>query len=317
MARIPRVSGGDQISRVILPARRRPLDPTALKRKLEPVMAEWIAAATDWKDLGLGESRCLVVETDLTPDTTFSVRMWSEPQAPLLCEVPSGRQDKRLRQRMLGDGAQWVEDRGLTISGVHENYRGTLPIKGAIDVATVAVFVVDALILMIGYDGSTPLFATLAHDSRHQWNDTLDSFSETEVERAFRSAGFTIHWAQTDAGEPVDPPEFLGRKAGTDSLISLMDPVPGLRLYRRVRFAADLPLSDEDAAEYRRRDDLPPDAVGIVTISAIHAFSGGVTKGWLLERVREWDQALREHRREARRQRKRKAATRVTSETIH
>lgn len=280
-------------------------------------MAEWIAAATDWKDLGLGESRCLVVETDLTADTTFTVRMWSEPHAPLLCEVPSGRQDKRLRSRILSDGAQWAEGRGLTIGGAHENYRGTMPINGAIDVATVAVFVVDALISMIGYDGLTPLFATLAHDSRFQWHDTLDSFSETEVERAFRFAGFTIQWAQTESGELVDPPEFLGRKAGTDSLITLMDPVPGMRLYRRVRFAADLPLSDEEAAEHRRRDDLPPDVMSLVTISAIHAFSGGVTKAWLLERVREWDLALREHRRNLRRQRKRKAATPVMSETIH
>ncbi len=280
-------------------------------------MAEWIAAATDWKDLGLGESRCLVIETPLTADTTFSVRMWSEPHAPLLCEVPSGRQDKRLRLRMLSDGAPWAEGRGFTISGAHENYRGTMPMTGPIDVATVAVFVVDALISMIGYEGLTPLFALLAHDSRFQWHDTLDSFSETEVERAFRLAGFTIHWTHTETGELVDPPEFFCRKAGTDSVINLMDPVPGMRLYRRVRFAADLPLSDEDAAEHGRRDDLPPDAIAVVTISAIHAFSGGVTKAWLLERVREWDLALREHRRDVRRQRKRKAATHVTSETIH
>ena len=316
MARVPCVSGGDQISRMILPARRRPLDSPAMKRKLEPVMAEWIAAAIDWKDLGLGESRCLVVQTPLAADTTFSLRMWSEPHAPLLCEVPSGRQDKRLRQRMLNDGARWAEGRGLTICGAHENYRGTMPVMGAIDVATVAVFVVDALISMIGYEGLTPLFATLAHDSRFQWHDTLDSFSETEVERAFRSAGFTVQWTHTETGELLDPPEFFCRKAGTDSVINLMDPVPGMRLYQRVRFAADLPLTDEEAAQHRR-DDLPPDATAMVTISAIHAFSGGVTKAWLLERVREWDQALREHRREVRRQRKRKPAPPVRSETIH
>src|SRR5688500_18602648 len=166
MSRVPRINGGDQISRMILPARRRPLDPTGLKRKLEAVMAEWIAAATDWKDLGLGESRCLVVQTPLAADTTFCVRMWSEPHSRLLCEIPSGRQDKRLRQLMLNDGARWAEGRGLSISGAQENYRGTMPIMGAIDIATVAVFVVDALISIIGYEGLTPLFATLAHDSR-------------------------------------------------------------------------------------------------------------------------------------------------------
>jgi hypothetical protein len=316
MSRVPRINGGDQISRMILPARRRPLDPAALKRKLEPVMAEWIAAAADWKDLGLGESRCLVVQTPLTADTTFCVRMWSEPHAALLCEVPSGRQDKKLRQRMLNDAARWAEDRGLTITGKQENYRGTMPTVGAIDIATAAVFVVDALIAIIGYEGLTPLFATLAHDSRFQWHDTLDSFSETEVERVFRSAGFTVDWTRTETGDLVDPPEFFCRKAGTDSVINLMDPVPGMRLYQRVRFAADLPLSDEEAALHRR-EDLPPDAVGMVTISAIHAFSGGVTKAWLVERVREWDEALREHRRDMRRQRKRKPAPPLTSETIH
>lgn len=317
MPGVPRLTGGDEICRTILPARRRPLAPPQLAMKLEPVIAEWITAAADWPDLGLGESRCLTFETTLAPGATFFVRFWSEPHSPLLCEIPSGHANAALQKWLRPDSATWAERCGLGIRGRRENYRRSFRGDSPLGVATAAAFVVDALVSMIDYQGLTALIAALAHDLRSGFGETLDSFSETEVARVFESEGFAVEWAETESGELLDPPMFRCRKAGTESIVNLMDPVPGCRLYQRVRFAADLPMTTAEAEEYRREGQLPPDGEGMVTISGFHAFTGGVRKEWLIERVREWDAALAEHRRELRRSGKRKPKRSSTSETIH
>ena len=315
MPLIPRVQHGEEISRTILPARRRPLAADDLVRKLEPVMADWVAAAADWDGLGLGESRCLVFETDLADGVTFFVRFWSEPMAPLLCEVASGRGDNALAARLLPGAHQWMEAGGFAIQGERQNYRGHVPIETADGIASAAAFAASALIAVAGYQGLTPLYAMLAHDSRALWQDTLDSFTEEEVARVFAAAGFRISWTDPEALEPV----FNCRKAGTESTIRLLDPAPGTRLYRRVHFSADLPMIHAVADICRKEGKEVSANDTMVSISGFHAFTGGVTREWLVERVHEWDRALAEHRRELRRERKDKSKRPATptTETIH
>ena len=315
MTMIRRVRHGEEISRVILPARRRPLAPQALAAKLEPLVADWLAAVSDWEGLGLGESRCLVFETDIGPDVTFFVRFWSEAKAPLLCEVPSGREDAALAAFLPADAEAWMEARGFAIHGERQNYRGHIPTDNPEDVAAAAAFAVATLVAMVGYQGLTPLWALLAHDTRAQLHYTLDSFTEEEVARVFMAEGFRVTWIDPEAVEPV----FLCRKSGTDSLVRLMDQAPGTRLYRRVHFSAELPVNDAAVRIAVEQGDSPEPGDSMVSISGFHAFTGGVTLDWLSERVREWDRALAEHRREMRRARKdkRRGPAAPPSETIH
>ena len=109
---------------------------------------------------------------------------------------------------------------------------------------------------------------------------------------------------------------ILRRKKGTESFVQLMDQVPGLRLYRRVRFDADMPMA-ADEAEHHRREGMLPDGEAMLSISGIHAFTGGVTHQWLVERVREWDAALAEQRRKVKQAVNRTPLHPAASDTVH
>ena len=303
--------------KTILERRLRPLAPPALAKRLEAVIAEWIRAATTWEGLALGESRCLIFDTTLADGVTFSIRFWSEPGAPLLCELPSGKQEPALATFFRPDALQWVERNGFRIRGQCENYRRSFPTAMEQEIAAAAWFVVDALVSMIDYQGSTRLVAALAHDYRWRALIALESFSESEIARAFHFAGFRIAWIVDESGDIVDPPAFRCLKGGTESLIEMIDPLPGMRLYARVRFSADLEMTESEAEEHRRDGTISPNEPAVFTISAIHAFTGGVTEEWLRSRVREWDDALAEQRRALRRERKRPRRPAPPSETIH
>jgi len=54
----------------------------------------------------------------------------------------------------------------------------------------------------------------------------------------------------------------------------------------------------------------------VLTVSVVHAFSGGVTLEWLVARITEWDATLAEHRRATRRANNVASAARLT-ETVH
>jgi hypothetical protein len=319
MSVIPRIEQEGEISRVILPARRRPKPYPDLAHRIEPVIADWVRAAADWPELALGQARVLAFETPLPGGTTFFVRFWSEPGAPLVCDVPSGHEDSALRAAFLPSAVPWAERNKMVIDGPAHTYRALVPAATELDIETAAAFVLETFIEFIGYAGLTPLVATLAHENRSSWTDTLDSFTEDEVARVFQSFGFRVTPSLSAPDDGIEEPEFVCTKAGIESVIAMMDPAPGSRLYRRVRFDADLPATEKEMERSRKRGQLVTDDMTMVSISGIHAFTGGVTAEWLIERVRDWDKALKEHRREMRREGKRKRAEPAFEppETIH
>jgi hypothetical protein len=84
-------------------------------------------------------------------------------------------------------------------------------------------------------------------------------------------------------------------------------------LFRRIRLSADLELPE---AERRQAGEVPEGAEPVATVSVVHAFGGGVTVEWLVERMREWDEVLAAHRRELRQRRTAKTIT-APEATIH
>jgi hypothetical protein len=283
--RIPRVVDNQQISRIVLPARRRPREAAAMTEALRPIVAAWIRAAADWPDVALGESRCLIFDTTLPSGEPQWVRMWFEAEAPLLYKTQSGG--------------------------------GRIPFAGPQDAERIAALVADDFVSKRGYRGETPMVATLAHDTRCERHETLDSFTDDEVARAFRAEGFAIEWIMAECGgHRAEPPAFYARKGGTESIIQLMDAVPNCRLYRRVCFDTSLPMPPHEAEEYRRRGELPVEGDARLGISGIHSCIGGVTRTWLLELVRDWDRMFNDPTRGARFGRRPAAGT-PASKRVH
>ena len=320
MSAVPRLVGNDYVSRTILPARRRPKLYPDLVPRLEPVIAEWIKSAADWPDLGLGRSRVLTFETPLPGGATFFVRFWSEPRTALLCEVPSGIQDEALRAALVATAVPWAEQNKMTVSGKARNFRSLFPIDSAFDIEVAAAFVVETLDEFIRYAGQTPLIATLASADRSGWGNTLDSFTEEEVARVFQTFGFQVTPSPSEPNDGIDEPQFTCRKSGIETVVTMMDPVPGSRLHKRVRFDMDLPATDRELQRSRERGRTVTADMNMVAVSGIHAFTGGVTPEWLVERVRDWDNALKEHRRDMRREGKQKRSATPPGpppETIH
>ena len=319
MSTVPRVSDGAEIQRTILPRRRRPLTLLELSKRIEPVIADWIAAAAEWPDINLGESKCVTFQTRLPGGGTFFVRFWSEPRSGLLCEIPSGLQDEPLREAMRSSAAAWAEQHGMEIQGAAENFRGRFAMDTDRAIAVLAELVVEAFVVLVNYQGLTPLVAVLVHDSRADKTHTLDSFSEEEVARVFQSLGFRVEPSAFAYEDGDEDPEFKCWKAGVESVVTMMDPLPGYRLYRRVRFSAELPITNRAALLSLKRGTEVTDDMNMVVISGIHAFNGGVTQAWLVERVAEWDIALAEHRRDMRLDRKAKSAApqNAPPETVH
>ena len=279
---VPRVVDKQKIARIILPARCHPRGAAAITDTLRPVVAEWIRAASDWPDLALGETRCLIFDTTLPSGAPGCVRLWFESDTPLLYDTPSGG--------LRPNAAMWARDHGLLLSLDGESYNGYLAFAGPQDADRIATLVAGILVSMGGYRGLSPIVATIAHTSRCDTQPTLDAFSDDEVARAFRSEGFATEWVMAPCGNHrTDPPAFYARKRGTESVIQMMDEVADFRLYRRMRFDTSVPMPPQEAEEHRRRGELPAEGEARLGISGIHSCIGGVTRTWLLELVRDWD----------------------------
>ena len=105
------------------------------------------------------------------------------------------------------------------------------------------------------------------------------------------------------------------RKRGVSTLVEFREDVPDEDLYGSIRLSADVPLPPDERERLLASPDAPEGAEPFAEVSVVHRFGGGVTLDWLIERVQEWDTALAQGRREARR-RPRVAAPAV-GETVH
>jgi hypothetical protein len=96
------------------------------------------------------------------------------------------------------------------------------------------------------------------------------------------------------------------------------DRVDGENLYRRVDFSADVVLSDEQREDLRQASGGTHGDEPVGTIAGVHAFGGGVTIDWLIERITGWDEVLREQQRVARNAARRGHRSRSRAEaTVH
>lgn len=283
----------------------------------EPILRERIRATCTWDTLTLGDYRFVIFSIDVAPATLVYVQFWSEPLAPVVWEVSSGKWEPPAAEPLSGERAARIKALGFTIGGDAENYQRTVEITTPADVASVAKQVVRILYDGFDYRGIQPIVAKLVYEGRAEGKDTYDAFTVEDLSTVFAGLGYRIAtWVPEEGDEPA-PPKIRCRKRGMTTIVHFWDPIEEGDLYTRVRFEADVPLPEEERQQMLQAPDAPEGAEPHATVSVVHAFSGGVTLEWLLARVAEWDAVLREHRRAARRSRSRRAVAGEGPETVH
>jgi hypothetical protein len=314
------IERGDAIERTIFEASATKLSATELHRRLDSTLAAYIRAACVWdEDAALGDHRFVVFSTNLAADVPVALQFWSEPFGRVLCEVSSGMWNPTSDSWIANDRAERVRVFGFERGGEAQHFQQEFVVETPAHVRQLARLVVEILARAFDYRGETPLATKMAFEGRSELRDTYDAFSPEEVMRVFSVLGYDVDEAMSEEDDqPLDPPMLRCRKYGIESIVLLDERVPGEDLYRRARFSGQLEMPAGDLDKYPRPAGVPNDGrVPFMTVSNVHSFGGGVTFEWLIERVREWDLALAEHRRDARRGRKRKSRRTPKAETVH
>lgn len=308
-----------ELERIIFPGRRRHMTRRDLHVALEPVVREWIRAACTWDGPVLGDYRFVIFSIDVAPQAQVYVQFRSEPLEPVVWEVSSGKWNPPADEWLAGARAACIEALGFAIGGDAENYQRTIDIKTPADVAAVAKQVVRILYDAFEYRGLQPIVAKLVHEGRAATKDTYDAFAVQDVSMIFAGLGYRIQqWVAEEGTEAPENPMIRCHKRGMSTIVYFWDPIEGEDLFTRVRFEADVPLPEEERQRLLDAPHAPEGAEPYASVSVVHAFSGGVTLRWLVERIREWDAMLREHRRAARKGRSRhRGGAHERSETVH
>jgi hypothetical protein len=274
---------GTRLETVLFTGRRKPMTTRDMHVALEPIIRRWISAACTWDEAAIGDYRFVIFSMNVAPDTQVYVQFWSEPLEPVVWEVSSGRWNPPTDEWLRGERSRRIEAMGFTIGGEAENYERLVEIDSAAEVAATAKTVVRILTEVFEYRGTLPIHTQLVYEGRSETNDTYDSFTPEDIAKVFAGLGFRVEKAVTEPGEPEEP-RLRCRKRGAFTVVEFDERVDDENLYRRVRLSADLEISHE----------------ATLTMSTVLPFGGGVTLGWLLERIAEWEHGLKEQRRAAR-----------------
>jgi hypothetical protein len=311
--RQPAIERGQQLQDVIFKARRRPMSREALHAELTPIVAAWIRATCLWEaETVIGDHRFVVFAIDVAPDTQVYIQFWSEPLEPVDWEVSSGRSNPRADEWLAGERSRRIEAFGFEIGGNAGNYYRDVTIRTESDVATVARRVVDVMFSAFDYRGLQPITAHLLYDTRAEPDFTYSSFTPEDLSKIFRACGFRV--AAVDDGE--DAPVLRAVRRGIETRVVCVDRVRDERLYQRVMLTSDVeaaPAAAEGALDaMAQATGGLPDSMQLGTTLI---FEGGVTIGWVVRRLHEWNEMTRSCRQNARRRRGRRAAR--VGETIH
>ena len=309
------IARGETLERVIFKGSRKPMDRRDLHVALEPIMQAWIRAACLWETLEIGDYRFVVFSLEVAPETQVYVQFWSEPLEPVVWEISSGRWNPPADEWLAGERASRIEALGFPIGGKAENYHRIVRVTSAKDTAAIAKTVVRIFYSGFDYRGTAPILAKLVHEGRSETNATFDAFTIEDISKVFAGLGFRVEALVDEAGDE-ERALIRCRNRGTDTTVELHERVGEQNLYRRLRLAANVELPEAERRELQREAGAPDGAEPVVSISVVHPFSGGVTLAWLMERIKEWDAVLAEHRRAARRERK-KVKLAQTNDTVH
>jgi hypothetical protein len=298
------VARGETLERVLFEGSRTEMSRRDLHVALEPIVRRWIHAACSWDELAIGDYRFIIFGLDVAPETQLYVQFWSEPAEDVVWEVSSGKWNPPADEWLAGERARRIEALGFAIGGNADNYHRVVPVRNAADVAAIAKAVVRIFYDGFDYRGQAPISVTLAYEGRSEPNLTFESFTPEDVTKVLTTLGFRVEelGEREDADdEAPDSVVLRCRRKGTTTLVELGHRVEGENLYQAARLAADVKPTREQLQNLFAENPPPADAEPVLTISTVLAFDGGVTLGWLIQRMADWEIALAEHRRAQRR----------------
>lgn len=304
---------GDTFERIIFPGKRRSMSRRDLHVALEPLLRAWIRAACTWTTTPpLGDYRFVIFSLEVAPETEVYVQFWSEPFEPIVWEVSSGRWNPPADEWLAGERARRIEAHGFAIGGKAENYHRIVEIANAAEIAAVAKTVVRIFYDGFDYRGLRPITARLVHEGRAETNDTYDSFTPQEVATMFITQRFAVQWLAT---EGATQPALRCRKRGIWTTVAFEEQVDEANLYRRIFVSTEVKVSPRAPGPLNAVVGVSEDGEQVVTATDVFRFGGGVTLGWLVEQIDEWDQSLADLRREMRQCKP--TATREQSRSVH
>jgi hypothetical protein len=294
------VARGDTVEGVLFKGTRAEMSRRDLHVALEPIIRRWIRAACSWDDLAIGDYRFVIFALDIAPETQLYVQFWSEPGEDVVWEVSSGKWNPPADEWLEGERAQRIQALGFAIGGKAENYHRVVSVKNAADVAAIAKTVVRIFYDGFEYRGQAPILASLTYEGRSEPHLTFDSFTPDDVRKVLTSLGFRVDDPSGSASEDdaaVVSVSLRCRKRGTTTLVELGNRAEGENLFSAMKLSADVKPTSEQLPELVADDPGALDSEPVLSISTVLAFSGGVTLGWFIERIRAWEAVLAEHRR--------------------
>jgi len=286
----PVLARGEIAETTLFPGRKRPMSRGELRRALAPAVASCLKATCLWDaTAAVGDYRFVTFATDVTPKVHVYIQFWSEPWEPVLWEVSSGRSHAPTAKWLAGERAGRIEALGFAIGGKAENFRRQVDVRAAADATRIARAVVDICYDCFDYRGLRPVQAQMSYQSRGELELAYDSFTPEDLLKILIACGFRATAMDGDESAPV----LCVSRRGIETTVMCLDRVEDRNLFQRAVLAADVDVPDSIAAAVataaRPVIDRVPD---VIKMGTTLAFDGGVTVGWVMRRIQEWDQTM-------------------------
>jgi hypothetical protein len=300
---------GQTLNDIVFPGAKKEMSRAELRRALGPVLARWITSTCLWDDTAaIGDHRYVVFAIDVAPKVQVYVQFWSEPAEPVVWEVSSGRWNPPADKWLAGDRSLRIEAFGFEISGNAENFYREVEVRTPADATRIAQTVVDIFYAGFDYRWLRPIKAKMAYESRADMRFAYDSFTPEDLSKIFDGCGFSVEQFNDDE----DAPALRAVRRGIVTTITCADRVPDQHLFQRAILTSVVEVPPEDARAAReaveRATGAQPDSMEVGTTLV---FEGGVTVGWVMRRIQDWDDMTWSCRKDARRRRNARAKRQV------
>jgi hypothetical protein len=283
----PVLGRDEEVDATLFAGRKRPMSRAELGRTLAPAFASWIKATCLWDDsAAIGDYRFGILATKVAPRVHVYVQFWSEPGEPVLWEVSSGHWNPPTDKWLAGERSKRIEAMGFEVGGQAENFHREVVVQTAAEATRIARSVVDIFYTCFDYRGLSPIEAHLAYESRGEPNLAYDSFSPEDLIKILEACEFRITAMDGDEDAPV----IRATRRGIETTITCVERVDDEHLYRHALLTADVEVPAEIAAAVTEAAVPVIDgAAGVIRLGTTMMFDGGVTVGWVVRRLEDWD----------------------------
>ncbi len=281
----------EEVDATLFAGRKKPMSRVELMRALAPAFASWIKATCLWDDTAaIGDYRFGILATKVAPRVHVYVQFWSEPGEPVLWEVSSGHWNPPTDKWLAGERSERIEAMGFEIGGQAENFHREVVVQTAAEATRIARSVVDIFYHCFDYRGLSPIEAHLAYESRGEPALAYDSFSPEDLIKILEACDFRLTAMDGDDHMPI----IRAVRGGLETTITCVQRVDDEHLYRHALLTADVEVPPDIAAAVTGAAvPLVDGAPNVITLGTTLMFDGGVTVGWVVRRLEDWDAMMR------------------------